>query len=357
MIVAELCQDNIILNITARAEYQLERKIGFSGSWEPYNGSSWGGVPTTLSLSNFTDYDLLDGIYQYRYLIGVEYTYSNCIFVGGEKTGWTFRNYEIPEGTFGEILTPDDIRYSFMWGIDFVASNGESWIDAQTQTYIEWAVYQIEKMLNINIFPITVYCDDEENSEISETKTIKKEFPYPNRRKRQYLLRTRRRPILEVTRFDWYTAFDTKIADLMNWTRVDREKGFIYYYPKSGQNIPLFTASYFPQGVYQSLTDYPGAYHVDYRAGFANAEMIPEDLREIIGKIVAMKMLNVIGDGLLAGFSSSSLSLDGMSESFSSTQSATNAYFGARLAVYKKDVQEYIQQNKYKYGNFVIGSI
>lgn len=357
MIVAEPCQNNIILAISAGDSYQLERKVGFTGSWEPWNGSSWGGVPTILSLSNFTDYGLDDGIYQYRYLIGALYTYSNCSFIGGEKTGWTFRNYEIPEGTFGEILTPDDIRYSFMWGIDFVASNGESWIDAQTQTYIEWAVYQIEKLLNINIFPITVYADDDVNSEIVETKSIRKEFPYPNRRKRNYYIRTRRRPIQEVTRFDWYSSVDTKIADLMNWTRVDKEKGVIWYYPRGGQRIPSFTAAYYPGSAYQTLFDYPGAYHIDYKAGFRDAEMIPEDLREIIGKIVALKMLNVIGDGLIAGFSSSSLSLDGMSESFSSTQSATSAFYGARIAVYKKDVDEYIQQNKYKYGNFVIGSI
>ena len=70
-----------------------------------------------------------------------------------------------------------------------------------------------------------------------------------------------------------------------------------------------------------------------------------------------MKLLNVIGDGLLAGFSSSSIGLDGMSESFSSTQGVENAMFGARIGVYKKDVDEYIAENKNKYGNFRIGSI
>ena len=104
-------------------------------------------------------------------------------------------------------------------------------------------------------------------------------------------------------------------------------------------------------------TNYVEAFHVDYIAGYKNAELIPEDLRDIVGKIAALKMLNVIGDGLIAGFSSSSLSLDGMSESFSSTQSATSAYFGARIKVYQDEIKDYIQQNKYKYGNFTIGSI
>ena len=61
--------------------------------------------------------------------------------------------------------------------------------------------------------------------------------------------------------------------------------------------------------------------------------------------------------GLMSGFSSSSLSMDGVSESFSSTQSATSAYFGARIAVYQKEVQDYISANKFKFGFFRVGSL
>ena len=49
--------------------------------------------------------------------------------------------------------------------------------------------------------------------------------------------------------------------------------------------------------------------------------------------------------------------MDGVSESFSSTQSATSAYFGARIAVYKDDVKNYIEQNKYKFGFFRVGAL
>lgn len=98
-------------------------------------------------------------------------------------------------------------------------------------------------------------------------------------------------------------------------------------------------------------------YAVDYSAGYENSDEVDQDLRQIIGKVAAISLLNVIGDGLMSGFSSSSLSMDGVSESFSSTQSATSAYFGARIAVYQKEVQEYIEQNKYKFGHFPIGCL
>jgi len=59
----------------------------------------------------------------------------------------------------------------------------------------------------------------------------------------------------------------------------------------------------------------------------------------------------------MAGFSSSSLSMDGVSESFSSTQSATSAMYGARIMEYRKEMEDYINQNKFKFGFFRVGSL
>lgn len=98
-------------------------------------------------------------------------------------------------------------------------------------------------------------------------------------------------------------------------------------------------------------------YAIDYTAGYKTSDDVPEDLRQIIAKVAAISLLNVIGDGLMSGFSSSSLSMDGISESFSSTQSATSAYFGARIAVYQKEVKEYIEDNRYRFGFLPIGAL
>ena len=144
--------------------------------------------------------------------------------------------------------------------------------------------------------------------------------------------------------------------DLKQWMRLDRYKGFLNFKPKAGVNT-TFTAYSYPWTMLLGNYDYHDCFHIDMKTGYKNAGLVPEDLREIVGKIAALKMLNVIGDGLLAGFSSSSLSLDGISESFSSTQSATSAYAGARIKVYTDDVKDYLDENKNKYGNFRIGSI
>jgi hypothetical protein len=98
-------------------------------------------------------------------------------------------------------------------------------------------------------------------------------------------------------------------------------------------------------------------YAIDYVAGFETSDDVPMDLREVVGKKAAVSLLNIIGRGLMSGFSSSSLSMDGVSESFSSTQSATSAYYGADVKEYKDDIEKYISENKMKFGHIVLGSL
>ena len=355
MLTAVKSGNNIILQSSNVGSFQLERKIN-TGSWEPWTGSGWGGVPVLIDAANFTDYDLADGVYQYRYFLDPLYDYSGCVPIGSDPVGWTFYNYIVPDGQFGEILTVDDLHYSFAWGIDRTASNGSAWNDLQTKKLIEWSVYQLEKKLNIDIFPRQYYCDDDVNEAIELEKLVIKEFPYPNRRHRRYLTILRHRPVQEITRFDFYSPLDTKIFDLLPWKRIDKRSGQLWSYPKQG-SLQTFAGYGWPWNLILDGINYPDAFHIDYKTGYRDAELIPEDLREIIGKIATCKFLNVIGDGLLAGFSSSSISLDGMSESFSSTQGVENGFFGSRIKIYLQDVEDYIEENRNKYGNFRIGSI
>jgi hypothetical protein len=171
-------------------------------------------------------------------------------------------------------------------------------------------------------------------------------------------LALRRRPVLSVERFEIFTITDQRLLDLKPWLRIDHRKGVLNWFPRTGAIGGSFTQpAFFRLGINQNMGDYPHGYKVDYTAGYADASKVPDDLRDIIGKIAAVKALNIVGDGFIAGFSSSSLSLDGVSESFSSTQSATNAMYGARIQVYLKDIENYIKANRRKFGSWPIGSI
>lgn len=146
--------------------------------------------------------------------------------------------------------------------------------------------------------------------------------------------------------------------DLLPSVVLDKKNGLIKFLDRgyipsdTAKNVNVAIGRYGQETIRNHLF-----YSIDYSAGLESSDDLPQDLRQIIGKVAGISLLNVIGDGLMSGFSSSSLSMDGISESFSSTQSATSAYFGARIAVYQKEVQEYIKANKYKFGYFPIGCI
>lgn len=359
-VVAYVSQTNIILKITATGSFLLERKIG-DGSWLQWDGSTWVASPggILVSISNFTDYGLSEGIYQYRYLIDgeTEYVTSNCVAIGGNPYGWTFGNYEVPDGQWGELLTPDDVKYSFMWGVQFTASDGTPWTDEQTRTAVIWAIRELERALSITIISKQIYADDTVNADVEEVPDeILKEFPYSARRKRNWLIRLKHRPVQSVSRVDWYSPVDQKIMSLSEWMRLDKQKGLLWFYPRTGANVGYVGYAY-PWNYILMGNSYVDAFHVDYLAGWKSAAFVPKDIQSIVGIVATMKLLNVIGDGLIAGFSSSSLSMDGMSESFSSTQSATSAFFGARIMQYSKTLETFIKENKHKYNNYFIGSL
>ena len=70
-----------------------------------------------------------------------------------EKIGYSFKNYSAPPSEWGKILTADDMRYTYMWGIDATASDiaETSFEDEQFDFYIEDALADFEKELTIDI--------------------------------------------------------------------------------------------------------------------------------------------------------------------------------------------------------------
>jgi len=344
--------------------YRVERKRE-DGTWLTWDGAIFSNSGYSPITSNrFTDYDVADGIYQYRYAIDSgtlsNYAFSDWVKIGSGRVGWTFENYSPPDGLFGEILTADDLRYTYLWGVDFRASNGDIFSDAQVRTKIRSAVAEMERALKVTLLKTRIKCQP--GPELSLGRDYDEaEDPYTYRHdlwNRTGRIVLRRRPVLSLDRFELFGIADQKVLDLFSWARLDHRKGVVSFYPKAGENGQFRIA---PAAMTMGLSwmngDYPHGYKVDYTAGFENAGLIPNDLRDVIGKVAACKLLNIIGDGLIAGFSSSSLSMDGVSESFSSTQSATNAYFGARIQVYLKDIETYLKENRSKFGYTVMGSI
>lgn len=99
-----------------------------------------------------------------------------------------------------------------------------------------------------------------------------------------------------------------------------------------GQRIPLI------HGRGSQL--FPGLFHIEYRTGWADFSQIPGDIMQAIGLVASLNALNVSGDLVAgAGLAAKSLSIGGLSQSLSTTNSSTNAGYGARLIQYEKELK------------------
>jgi hypothetical protein len=251
------------------------------------------------------------------------------------KIGFTFGNYKPPTGQFGEIFTADDIRYSFCFGIDLRARDGTYWTDEQITDHVHHSTLEFERRTGYQILQRRIACHPEVTGKVFGTDYEIEEAPYPYRRDKFGKfgwVTLRRRPVISVERFELYSQVESKIIDLSTWIRLDKQKGVIHYYPRAGQPTSMTNPYIFAViGGFQ-LPSYPHGYRIDYTVGLADAARLDDDLREIIGKMATMDILKMVSDAQLGGLASASLSMDGVSESFSSTNSGQSVAGDTRIA-------------------------
>ena len=377
-ITAESTLTRILLTLEGNnSPFILERLFYKDESWKVYTNSGFvipeeSTEPLALNSGDFVDsFELQNGLYQYRIHSAsvVDPKPEDYVFTCWTKfgvpdaVGYTFNNYKVPDGEWGTILTPDDIRYTYVWGTDFKTSQGNLFSDEQIQFFIDAGMEDMARRLNITIKKKRI------KSELTiEQKNLKKgvdyddaETPYDfafRKIQRYGMIQTKQRPILNVSRCTLINKGQNDDVDLLPSVVPDKKNGVLKFLKRPWKPSDTWV------GISDSISRYGAEtwnnhlfYAVDYDAGFETSDDVPQDLRQIIGESIAMAILNIIGDGLMSGLSSTSLSMDGVSESYSSTMSATSAYFGARLVEYRKDVDAYIEKNKYRFGFFRVGSL
>ena len=277
-----------------------------------------------------------------------------------EKIGYTFDNYSPPPGEWGKVYTADDMRYTMLYGIDCVGSDiaQSTFEDSQFDQLVREALGEFEDYLTMDIRK-RVYKTNPAST-LTRGRTWREGVDYTDEEdsyvydylewSNQGFVALRHYPVISVERAVWLNLVSGEIMDMIenDWLRISKKMGQLNFYPKGG-------FSHGPYSVYGPIWTnavggrYPQGFEIDYTTGYASSDFIPEGLRSTIAKYAAIKVLAVVGDGLLAGFSSQSVSLDGLSESFSSTQSATSAYFGARIKQYSDEIEKWLTKNRYKY--------
>ena len=295
------------------------------------------------------------------------------------RKGFYFNN---PDKTanngWGAIVTSDELRYVHAFGNDLVAPNGQVMTDDTLQWYISQAVANCERDLNITIIKkkfrhtpvnkdgIAVSRDDELTEDGEADIDFFWEDPYDFNRKsfaEFIFIKLRTRPIIEIKKVEFRDPTGNLIADIKSWKKVNYKMGSLEFFPHAGAlaSLPLYTgSSYWNSPVRYIYDRYPDAYFIDYDAGFKTVDHFQAQWKElftIVGKLAAINMLSDYGDGKTAAVASSSLGLEGISESLSTTLSATSAAFGARILQYKRDIADFYKNNKNKYSGMLLGAL
>lgn len=108
-----------------------------------------------------------------------------------------------------------------------------------------------------------------------------------------------------------------------------------------------------PNAGFFGVQSIPNYWRIEYCTGFKE---VPANIREAVGKLAAIQILAIAGDILLgAGITSQSLSMDGLSQSISTTRSSTSSIYAARIKQYGDELAKGMLDMKdwYKGMNFL----
>ena len=234
-------------------------------------------------------------------------------------------------------FSPEELIQNFLFGIDLSDSKGNPFPTALIVSYLNSAITYAESLFDICLSSQEVIAEPHDYERSDYTR-----WGY---------LQLWKRPIIEVkslrlmygTRPSWEVPKD--------WLKIDKNQGKIQMFPSSGSVTNMIIgASGAIYGLFNAWDYAPQMWEIDYVAGMDIGE-VPYHLKELIYKKAVIGILQVWGDLILgAGIASSSISIDGLSQSIGTTQSAMFGGASARCEEYRKDIEALIPVLRQKYG-------
>lgn len=326
-------------------------------------------------------------------MIGIIETISNItgtleIEIKSEtRTGFAFDNPSVASNFlapgWGELITADELRYDDLFGNPLIAeADSQTITDNQLRDYARLAIAYLERELNIDILPrliryadpideigdVVIRTDIDDSAYLHAMQSRKqqqqlyiREPGYPYRvvpARRECFVKLRRRPVRDVLTANFVDPYHgSTLINLMPFRIIKKGlSGICYFRPRqltgSANSFNYLWSMYLTVPYYNDMQD---IFRIDYTTGYENCQDVPDDLRYIARKIAANTLLYILGLGKIAGISSRSVSLNSVSESISTTQSATSSYFGSTILGYQKEIKDWFVQNRSKYSRTLFG--
>jgi hypothetical protein len=229
------------------------------------------------------------------------------------------------------LITVKQLKERYLFGIDIKDKDGNEISDLALQTYIDTAVSMLEHYLDIAITP---RCEEE-----------RKDY-YANDYMGWGFFQLNRFPILKVDSVQVVYSRNEQEQDEVvldipkNWIRLNKETGIIRLIPNNRFPASLQVdnaGAFFPE-LFRRHGHVPDLWVINYDYGFDHGK-IPVLINSAIGLIAATYALSIAGNLVLgAGIAGQSISLDGLSQSIQTTQSAENSAYSATLKEYASRV-------------------
>lgn len=204
------------------------------------------------------------------------------------------------------------IKNDYLFGIDLSDASGNPLPDSLLAHYINSAVAYFETLLDINIADLK--CSDERHDYLRDD--------YQN----WGFIQLDHNPVKSVKAVTLMYGTEPSVNIPIDWVQTNKLTGQITLFPSSGSANSLIIGQTGLLFGFQSQWDWsPMMWSVDYEAGIDESDpSLPlELLKEAVSKRAACGILNVWGDLIIgAGIASQSVSIDGVSQSISTTQSA-----------------------------------
>jgi hypothetical protein len=286
-----------------------------------------------------------------------EYRYTDSV---GDKTFWyKFRYYNSISGTFDAFSTPErgapepaltvlsveELKDFYLFGIDLTNDANLPYPQYLYTHYIKQAVNFLEQKLQMPIIPkrYVEECHD----------YIKEDY-------NKYIwLKLVNSPVIGVEEVKLVLPGEQVVKVFeRDWIHVQRYDGQVQMVPGTGTagTILLGASGAWLPLIYGMNKFIPDAFRITYEAGFGRPsnplavsrpdpelDTFPANIKHLVGMLAAMGPLNIAGDMIVgAGIAGTSIGIDGLSQSISSTLSATYGGYGSRIVQYWKDIKEQV---------------
>lgn len=247
----------------------------------------------------------------------------------------------------GLVLSVSELWAMYLYGIKIQGGEGPSFSNTSLRMYIEAAQREIENFFNL------LFCRQLIDNETASY--------YRDDYWTQFPILQTRYPVKEPMSLIGMLAKMEQIIYPQGWLFCEREmygvgKRRISVVP-TGASTTTANANVILTGItsqigMQRFDNIPDYWNMQYITGF-DLERLPMDLINVLGMLACFGPLGIAGDLILgAGIASLSLGIDGLSQSISSTSSATNSGYGARILLYQKQIKDTVSKIKLVYDEF-----